>query len=147
MPLPKPRGGKNPESKTSFISRCAGDEVSNKEFPDQKQKLAYCYSAWERRKAKASYIVNVGDEQYAYVVSTVILPDKAAQKVAALPQSGPGVWSASITYANGHVYAGAIKGDYADRFETDEDLDEEDPNTLTRVELNDTAHPVSIDLV
>ena len=41
MPLPKPKSG---EKKQDFISRCAGSDVMNKEFKDQKQKLAVCYS-------------------------------------------------------------------------------------------------------
>ena len=46
MPLPKPR--KN-EDKNKFIERCVTDEVMKKEFPDQTQRLAVCYSLWRDR--------------------------------------------------------------------------------------------------
>jgi uncharacterized protein YifE (UPF0438 family) len=58
MPLAQPR--KN-ENRQDFISRCAGDENTNKEFPDQKQRLAYCYSQWDNKKTKAIATVGEGD--------------------------------------------------------------------------------------
>lgn len=41
MPLPTRRKG---EDKKAFISRCMSDSVTKKEFPDQKQRSAVCYS-------------------------------------------------------------------------------------------------------
>ena len=41
MPLPKRRKG---EDKKKFVSRCMGDEVMKKDYPDQKQRVAVCYS-------------------------------------------------------------------------------------------------------
>jgi len=41
MPLPTRRKG---EKKQAFISRCMGDPVTNREFPDQKQRAAICHS-------------------------------------------------------------------------------------------------------
>ena len=61
MPIPKP--GKT-ESKSEFISRCLGDGVMNKEWPEQKQRAGICYSQWEKKKTKASYIIQAGDEEY-----------------------------------------------------------------------------------
>ncbi len=61
MPLAKP---KKSESKKDFISRCAGDSNTNKEFPDQTQKLAYCYSAWKEKKSKASISYIIGDDEF-----------------------------------------------------------------------------------
>jgi hypothetical protein len=50
MPLPKPS---KTETEQEFVSRCAGDEMMNKEFKDQKQRLAVCYSQYKiRHKAK-----------------------------------------------------------------------------------------------
>jgi hypothetical protein len=46
MPLPEPK--KN-ESKEKFIKRCAGSDVMNKEFSDNDQRLAVCYSRWESK--------------------------------------------------------------------------------------------------
>lgn len=57
MPLAKPK--KSDQDKQSFISRCMSDEKTKKEFPDQKQHLAYCYSTWDNRnKAKAEIVNN-----------------------------------------------------------------------------------------
>lgn len=50
MPIIKP---KKSETEREFISRCAGDEMMNKEYKDQKQRLAVCYSQYKiRHKAK-----------------------------------------------------------------------------------------------
>ena len=50
MPIIKPK--KN-ETEQEFVSRCAGDEMMNKEFKYQKQRLAVCYSQYKiRHKAK-----------------------------------------------------------------------------------------------
>lgn len=58
--------GKTPESKQTFISRCAGDKVARDEFPDQKQRLAYCYSAWERKKETAAYVIATAHDEFIY---------------------------------------------------------------------------------
>jgi len=44
--MPNPKKG---EKKEKFISRCAGSKKMNKEFEDDKQKLAVCYSKWDRK--------------------------------------------------------------------------------------------------
>lgn len=44
MPLPVPE--KN-EDKQRFIQRCMSDDVIKQEFPDQKQRVAVCYSQWK----------------------------------------------------------------------------------------------------
>jgi predicted metal-binding transcription factor (methanogenesis marker protein 9) len=63
MPLVKP---KNKEKKTEFVSRCIGDTQTNKDFPDQKQRIAVCYSQWEKAKAEASVIAGEGDSEFLY---------------------------------------------------------------------------------
>ena len=50
MPLPKP--SKN-QKQSEFISKCMGDNTMNKDFPQQKQRAAVCYSQF-KRKVKAS---------------------------------------------------------------------------------------------
>jgi hypothetical protein len=60
MPLPKPN--KN-EKQGNFISRCAGDETMNKDFPDQKQRVAVCYSQWDEAKANAIACVGEGGNE------------------------------------------------------------------------------------
>jgi hypothetical protein len=49
MPIPKPR--KN-ETEKDFISRCMGNEVMNREYPDNKQRSAVCYSSWRKEHGK-----------------------------------------------------------------------------------------------
>ena len=49
MPLPSPR--KN-QKQQDFISSCMGNETMNKDYPDQKQRAAVCYSQWKRAKKK-----------------------------------------------------------------------------------------------
>ena len=49
MPLPSPKGK---QDKKTFMSNCMGDGAMKKEFPDQKQRSAVCYSKW--RKAKGT---------------------------------------------------------------------------------------------
>lgn len=56
MPLPSP---KKSEKQGDFISRCAGNETMNKDFPETKQRVAVCYSQWE--KAKASAVASYGE--------------------------------------------------------------------------------------
>lgn len=52
MPIPTPS---KKESKDDFVSSCMSD--LSKDFPDQKQRAAVCYSKWEDKKSKASVIV------------------------------------------------------------------------------------------
>lgn len=46
MPIPRPS---KDESRDKFISRCMGDKVMNKEFPERQQRYAVCNKAWERK--------------------------------------------------------------------------------------------------
>lgn len=48
MPLPTPHDG---EKESEFVSRCMGSEAA-KEFEDEKQRLAVCYSQFRERKSK-----------------------------------------------------------------------------------------------
>ena len=63
MPIPTPS---KEEKKSAFLSRCMGDNVMNNEFTDQKQRYAVCLSKWESKKAKASLVVDLGDDEVAY---------------------------------------------------------------------------------
>ena len=65
MPLPTPH---KHEKKGAFVSRCMGDNESNKTFPDQKQRTAVCYSQWQHAKASATSISGSGDDEV--IVST-----------------------------------------------------------------------------
>jgi hypothetical protein len=55
MPLPKPS---EKEKEQKFVSRCVSDEMMMKDYKDQKQRLAVCYSQYSRRvknKGEASW--------------------------------------------------------------------------------------------
>jgi len=54
MPLPSPKGK---EKQNDFISRCMGDNTMGKDFKDQKQRAAVCYSQWEKAKASADVVL------------------------------------------------------------------------------------------
>jgi hypothetical protein len=56
MPIPSPS---KKQSKDDFISSCMTD--LSKEFPNQKQRAAVCYSQWEQKKSKASVVTNEGE--------------------------------------------------------------------------------------
>ena len=47
-PLPTPRAG---QSQSEFVSSCMSNSAMKKEFPDEKQRTAVCYSQW-RKKSK-----------------------------------------------------------------------------------------------
>ena len=49
MPLPTP---KKSEKKSDFIGRCVSSKVMQTEYPDKKQRLAVCYSQWNRKNKK-----------------------------------------------------------------------------------------------
>jgi hypothetical protein len=67
MPLPKP---KNKEKKTEFVSRCIGDNQTGKDFPDQKQRIAVCYSLWDKAKKEASASVELNNDEFLFFVES-----------------------------------------------------------------------------
>jgi hypothetical protein len=62
MPLPKPKS----QSKKKFISSCMADPTMNKDFSDNKQRAAVCYSQWEKKKSKASVVHESYDDEIIY---------------------------------------------------------------------------------
>lgn len=44
--MPTPRSG---ESRDEFVSRCMGDAEARRDFPEQDQRAAFCFSQWRRR--------------------------------------------------------------------------------------------------
>ena len=46
MPLPKRNSY---ETRDEFIDRCMSDSVMNKEYPDNKQRLAVCSVQWRKK--------------------------------------------------------------------------------------------------
>jgi len=49
MPLPTPNKG---EERDDFVSRCMSNDTMKSEFPDQKQRLAVCFSQWRKSGTK-----------------------------------------------------------------------------------------------
>jgi len=58
MPLPSPR---NQEEKNKFISRCLSDDNMHKEFKNNQQRVAVCFSLY--KKAKRAAETKAGEEQ------------------------------------------------------------------------------------
>lgn len=58
MPLPKHKSG---EDRSAFMSRCMSDPNAKKDFPDTKQRVAYCVKE-AREGGKASLIEEVQKE-------------------------------------------------------------------------------------
>lgn len=63
MAIPNP---KNKEKKSEFVSRCIGDTQTSKDFPDQKQRIAVCYSQWDKAKKDAQVIAGEGMSEFLY---------------------------------------------------------------------------------
>jgi hypothetical protein len=63
MPIPKPKKGQDEQE---FMSRCMGDEMMKKDFPDQKQRVAVCLTQVRRKKATGSELdwEDCADEPY-----------------------------------------------------------------------------------
>lgn len=70
MPLPSPKGK---EKQGDFISRCMGDNTMGKDFKDQKQRAAVCYSQWRKAKASADVVLGSDDNE-------MLIFNEAAQK-------------------------------------------------------------------
>jgi len=58
MPLPKHKPG---EDRNKFVNRCMSNPGSKKDFPDTKQRIAYCVKE-AREDSKSSLINDVQDE-------------------------------------------------------------------------------------
>ena len=63
MPIPSPKG---PEEKNKFISRCMGDKVMKKEFPDNEQRVAVCLSKYKKAKAEEGFEVDFAGKTIDY---------------------------------------------------------------------------------
>ena len=49
--MPSPRKG---ETQKDYISRCMSSEEAKSDFPDSKQRVAFCHNKWEN-KSKGAY--------------------------------------------------------------------------------------------
>ncbi len=64
MPLPTPKKG---QDKKDFVNICMDNLKMVKEFPDDEQRAAVCYSQWEKSNANVeiqdgSYVIDFSDE-------------------------------------------------------------------------------------
>jgi hypothetical protein len=47
MPIPKPKKG---DTQQAFVSRCMGNDTMAKDYPNQGQRAAICYQAWNETR-------------------------------------------------------------------------------------------------
>lgn len=74
----------------------------NKDFEDQKQRAAVCYSRWEKLKAKASFVSSVGPEEYVSYSEETLAADKPLNKPFRTPK-GPKKFSVYVKNDKGNV--------------------------------------------
>ena len=67
MPLPTPN---DKEKRSDFIARCMSSDIINKDFKDQKQKAAVCYSQYEKAKKKSKACVEFGEDEMLLIKSS-----------------------------------------------------------------------------
>lgn len=65
-----------------------GDDVMNREFPEQERRAAVCYRQWDDHKAKAAYVVRAGDDEYAYAKEPIDSDIEKRRKTAGDPPAG-----------------------------------------------------------
>lgn len=99
-----------------------GDSVMLKEYPDQKQRAAVCYSRYKDKKAKASYVVSTASDEFIYAeMVTRALPPDLVAKMKTLPESAPGYHKVKATFKGTlSCVRGIVKG--GDTFESEEDV-------------------------
>lgn len=66
MPLPTPN---DKEKRSDFVSRCVLSEIVKKDFKSQDQRVAVCYSQYEKAKKKSKATVEFGDDEIIIVQS------------------------------------------------------------------------------
>lgn len=70
MPLPTKKSG---ETKKSFIDRCMGSSVTNRDFPDVSQRRAVCESQWNKKDKVMSQYSNILEQ--LWTSQWAILPE------------------------------------------------------------------------
>lgn len=97
MPLPKPR--KN-EEEDKFIERCMSDEQMEKEFSEQDQRLAVCYSQW--KKGKETKMI-----ERRYIKATELRVDEDGNTITGYGAVF-GVWSSTLGFFKEKIRKGAF---------------------------------------
>tara|TARA_B100000959_G_C14718720_1_gene515976 strand:- start:5 stop:259 length:255 start_codon:yes stop_codon:yes gene_type:complete len=83
MPLPKPK--KN-QKRNDFVNECMDSSVMLKEFPDDEQRAAVCYSQFDE-KAKASVIGDVSGEIVIDLTPVIEAKQMSRKSINDLPDS------------------------------------------------------------
>lgn len=101
MPIPKPRKG---ETQQEYIQRGMSNDVMEKEFPDQKQRLAVLYSTWrehkgERQPDKHGLIEDFEEEQKQR--QSVYMPIISGGMLAGIIGMYPGQQMSPLFYVTG----------------------------------------------
>ena len=98
MPIPTPKPG---EEKNDFISRCMGSDVMQKEFPDQKQRSAVCYSKWREHEG----VENMVYENIKFKFSSPFVTEGVKEKDSKIKEAKvKGVALPPSTSRNGRTY-------------------------------------------
>lgn len=84
-PIPSPHMGEKPESRNDFMQRCMSDKVMNKEFKDQHQRAAVCFSSYRKKhpedkkpkesKSSVEDYILLQDEQGLEIIDLQKLPE------------------------------------------------------------------------
>lgn len=89
-----------------------GSDQMNSEFPDAKQRYAVCISQFERKKAKASYVLQAGDDEIVFIETHLILPEAIAAKLKTLPRSNADHYNVKLTLKDGTILAGQVRNEF-----------------------------------
>lgn len=98
MPIPKRR---KDEDRTDFLSRCMGDSVMNKDYPDNGQRYAVCISSLKSSKAEEIkdnyYDQTFGSTELILNEETMYIPAEAeyvdfGEEVEEYTVGKPGLW-------------------------------------------------------
>lgn len=87
MPIPEPR---KDEKEEDFISRCMGDETMKKEYEDNDQRLAVCYSKWREKDEEGSTSGKRSGDFHAFTHNSTVdenEPDWGSVDKTKLPRS------------------------------------------------------------
>lgn len=101
--MPKPR---KDETKEEFLDRCMSDEEAIQDFPDEKQRLAFCHSQWDNERG--GHIVFIEYRNFATELRASSEPEEGVHVI-----GGRGVpygdWSADLGGMKERFLPGAFK--------------------------------------
>jgi len=112
MPLPKP--GEDEEEKV-FIARCMGNETVKDDFPDNKQRLAICYSQWRGKETKeATMATKLSDKNKRNLLQSALVSEYGIENKSPIPKNLEieEVFDEELTYSvDGQSYKASYKLD------------------------------------